>query len=153
MSEPGVFVLGNELRGDDGVGPAVARWLAPRMSGSVDVSVVSDPIELIGRWDDIGLAVVADAMRSGRPPGTVRVMDPDDDVAAGSGTLTTHTLGLMAALRLSRALGHAPDRVVVVGIEGRRFGPGADLSSEVAAAVPVAGHRILELVKGGVPCA
>jgi hydrogenase maturation protease len=48
---------------------------------------------------------------------------------------STHHLGLADAVELARALGRLPERLVVVGIEGRSFDAGEGLSPDVEAAV------------------
>ncbi len=136
--------IGSEYRRDDGAGPAVARQAAD-LPGVVDVGPAVDPLDLLGRWDDADLAVVVDAIRSGAPPGTVRVVDLDEAVPAPA--LSTHGLGLADVLRLARTVGRAPRRVVVIGIEGEDFGRGEGLSDEVAAAVPEAVRAVVSLVE------
>jgi hydrogenase maturation protease len=49
---------------------------------------------------------------------------------------STHHFGLADAVELARALGRLPPCTIVYGIEGARFGAGAELSPDVAAAVP-----------------
>ena len=93
--------------------------------------------------------MVVDATRSGTPPGTVRVFDLDADVAGAPGPTapaSTHGIGVVGVLRLARAVGTAPARVLAVGIEGVDFGQGVGLSPAVARAVPVAARRVLELI-------
>lgn len=147
-----VAAVGNEYRADDGAGPLLVRRLAGSLPAGTGVCVVADPLELIGRWDGVRLAVVADAMRSGAPPGTVTVVDLDGVPDAGEGC-TTHTVGLGRALRLARAVDRAPRRAVVVAVEGAVFGDGHGLSPEVAAAVPRAARRVLALVREALECA
>ena len=77
-------------------------------------------------------------------------------MAMGPGTrrsTSTHGIGLAGVLRLARAVGHAPGRVVVVGIEGDDFGRGPGLSPAVDAAVPGAVRRVVELISEVRPCA
>jgi hydrogenase maturation protease len=64
-----------------------------------------------------------------------------------AGLASTHGIGLAGVLRLSRALGQAPQRLVVVGIEGERFDLGQGLSEKVEAAVPEAVQRVVELIR------
>ena len=66
---------------------------------------------------------------------------------------STHGLGIAGALRLARAVGRAPDRVLAVGIEGEDFGNGTGLSDAVARAVEEAAARVLEIVGTALPCA
>ncbi len=150
--------LGSEYRRDDGAGPLVAARAVGEAGGACDIGPLADPLDLLGVWDDADLAVVVDAMRSGAAPGALRVLD----LAGGSGadvpdhrasTTSTHGIGLTGVLRLSRAVGHAPRRVVVVGIEGEDFGRGQGLSPAVEAAVPGAVHRVVALIMEVGACA
>jgi hydrogenase maturation protease len=143
--------LGSEYRGDDGVGLAIAAKVAELAGDVVDVGPIADPLDLLGRWDGVELAVVADAVRSGAEPGTIWVIDLDDDAetpagGARTGATSSHGIGLAGALRLSRAVGQAPARVVAVGIEGADFTQGSGLSPAVARAVDVAARRAVDRI-------
>ena len=147
-----VVGMGSEYRRDDGAGPAVADLVARGAGGVTNLGPIADPLDLLGLWDDADLAIVIDAVRTGAEPGTVRLIelstgpsaDPDDRTpSAGS---STHGIGLAGVLRLARAIGRAPRRVVVVGIEGGDFGQGEGLTPEVARAVPHAARHVTQLV-------
>jgi hypothetical protein len=45
---------------------------------------------------------------------------------------STHAFGLQAAIDLSRAIGALPHRLTIIGIVGKNFATGHDVSSEVA---------------------
>lgn len=159
--------IGNELRGDDGVGPAVVRRFLEGMHGACGSSSpcrvvsLSAPLGLLGEWDGAILAVVVDATRSGLAPGTVSVLEvtPERDGAAvGSAPQSsTHGLGVVEALRLSRATGRAPSLTIVVGIEGEDFGLGSGLSPSVEAVLDDATACVADVVgaatRGRVPVA
>ncbi len=141
-AEPLVVGLGSPDRGDDGVGPRVAGQIAGLGLAGVRVAVHEDPTDLIHLWESADLAVVIDAVMSGRAPGEICL----SEVGRGQGPLPesswaktgrggTHAFGLGAAVELSRVLGHLPARVVLVGIEADSFDHGAPLSSAVEAAV------------------
>ena len=89
-------------------------------------------------------------MRSGAEPGTVRLIDLDDAPgdAAGAGPTSTHGISLAGTLRLARAVGNPPRRVVVVGVEGEDFSQGLGLSPAVERAVPGAARTVAELIGG-----
>ena len=119
---------------------------------------MSDPLDLLGRWNNAELAVVVDATRSGLPPGSIRVIDVDvslDDMVRLShddptpSVTSTHGVGLEGVLRLARAIHQGPRRLVVVGVEGACFGFGVGLSPSVSRAVPEAVRRVLDLVENG----
>jgi len=148
--------LGHEYRRDDGVGPLVAARAAGLTEAAHDVGPLADPLDLLGRWDGASLAIVVDAVRSGAPPGTIRLVELEPGATAVGGnspTTSTHGIGLAGVFRLARAVGQAPARVVVVGIEGEDFGRGPGLSPAVEAAVPGAVRRVADLIKGAGSCA
>lgn len=143
--------LGNEHRGDDGVGPLVAARAVEGTGVGRDIGPLVDPFDLLGAWDDADLAIVIDAVRSGSAPGTLFIVDLSDGTDADpppgrSRTTSSHGIGLASVFRLARTVGHAPSRVVVVGIEGERFGWGIGLSPAVAEAVPEVVRRVTELM-------
>lgn len=145
--------IGSEYRQDDGAGVAVARAVAMSAAGVVDVGPLGEPLDLLGRWDGADLAVIVDATRSGAAPGTIQLLDLDLDGSAGTegrggdaGPSSTHGIGIAEVLRLARAVGQAPHHVVVVGIEGERFGLGIGLCPAVERSVTEAAAYVLELV-------
>ena len=81
--------------------------------------------------------MLVDAVRSGAAPGTSTASTvADRPLPAGLRSSTsTHAVGIGEAIELARALGRLPRRLVVYGVEGRRFDAGAALSPDVAAAV------------------
>ena len=145
-SDSGVVIagFGSVHRLDEGVGPVVAAR-AERESRMRDVGPLNDPLDLLGHWNGAELVIVIDAVRSGVAPGTVRVVEIDVDTSVE--TTSTHGIGLEGVLRLARAVGQAPKRLVVVGIEGERFGVGEGLSPAVEAAVPAAVRAVIDLAK------
>ena len=91
-------------------------------------------------------------MHSGAEPGTVRLIEvgaaPKGESGGDpAGTTSTHGIGLAGVLRLARAVGSAPKRVVVVGIEGDDFGQGTGLSPAVDRALPHAARHVMELIE------
>jgi hydrogenase maturation protease len=135
--------LGNRYRGDDAVGPLVAALLAGTR-GVRDIGPLAEPLELLGRFDGADLAIVIDAVRSGAPLGSVRVLDVDvsnsDDHARPEPAVTsTHGIGLVGVLRLARA--------VVVAVEGEMFELGSEMNAAVTAAVPVALSAVVSLIE------
>ncbi|MGD0742698.1 MAG: hydrogenase maturation protease [Acidimicrobiales bacterium] len=135
--------IGNDFRHDDGAGPAVARLVAAS-TRAVDIGPIGEPLDLLGRWEAASLAVLVDATRSGAPAGTVRLVDLAGSERAPSPS--THAIGLDRVVRLAQVLERAPDRVVVVGIEGEDFSDGTGLSPAVEDAIPRAARAIADLI-------
>lgn len=155
-----VVGLGSPDRGDDAVGPLVARAVAAAGVPGVEVVEQEDPTALVELCCGRDLLVVVDAVRSGAEPGSVMVLE----VGAGSGPLSeaawrctgrggTHAFGLGPAVELARALGRLPERVVVVGVEAESFEHGEPLSPAVAEAVQAAAETVRRAVEGAVMAA
>lgn len=136
--------LGNRLRGDDGVGPEVARRVAAA-GADVDVLVCDgDPAALLEAWQERKRVVVIDAL-AGRPPGEVVRLDVGEgDALVPEAAATSHALGLAEMVELGRRLKRMPCSLVVYGVAGSTFATGAALSPAVAAAVPEVSRRVLE---------
>lgn len=135
---PALFLgLGNPLRRDDGAGPAVAARVAGHMPEEVEVrTLAGEAIELLDAWTGRERVIVVDAVCSGAPPGTVHRLDATDaPLPAVWASLSSHGLGLAAAIELSRALGRLPGRLLIYGIEGEDFLPGDGLTPAVESAV------------------
>ncbi|MEU6430809.1 hydrogenase maturation protease [Microbispora sp. NPDC046973] len=134
MGDSVVIGLGSDLRGDDAAGLEVARLLRGTLPPSVAVVENSgDPAALVEAWSGAALAIVVDAVSSGAPPGTVHM--PLHLPARSLPRAGSHALGLADAVALGRALGRLPGELVVAGIEGGDFTPGAPMTPQVLAAV------------------
>ena len=126
--------LGSRYRGDDGVGPEAADRL--RAAGAEVLDCADEPTRLLDLWGDLDTLVVVDAVATGASPGTLHHVDAGDGPLPRDLRLaSTHAMGVAEALELGRALGRAPRRVVVIGVEGARFGMGDEMTPEVARAL------------------
>jgi hydrogenase maturation protease len=129
-----VIGIGNELRGDDGAGVAVARRLRAAAPDEIEIAVhQGEAAGLIDVWRGRTTAVVVDAMRSGAPPGTIRRLDASREPLPGwvRGSSSTHALGLREAIELARTLERLPSRLIVYAIEGSSFQTGSPLTDRV----------------------
>lgn len=140
-----VVGVGNPFRGDDGAGRAVARRLADRHAVGIEVVETEGGVaDVLEAFENAQTLVVVDAVVSGSKAGTLHRFD----AAAGrlpSETFrgSTHGLGVGEAVEIARALGRLPRSLVVYGIEGEDFTPGARLSHAVEIAVEKAVETIL----------
>ncbi len=138
--------LGSRYRGDDAVGPLVADRL--RAAGAAVLECDDEPTRLLDAWAGLDLVVIVDAVSSGAPVGTVHRVD------AGEGPLprdlrlaSTHAFSVSDALELGRALGRAPRRVLVIGVEGGAFGMGDPVTPAVEAALGAVTASVLAELK------
>ena len=126
--------LGSRYRGDDAVGPLVADRL--RAADAPVLECVEEPTRLLDAWAGLELVVIVDAVSSGAAAGTVHRIDLGDEPLPRDLRLaSTHAFSVPDALELGRELGRAPQRVIVVGVEGASFRMGDPLTPEVDAAL------------------
>jgi hydrogenase maturation protease len=144
---PGLLVaaIGNPDRGDDGVGPAVARALKLRAPAGVRVRECGgDVLELIDEWAGFPAAILIDASDPAGDPGRIRRLDlVSSMLPADFAQNSTHAFGLAETVELARALGQLPRRLVVYLVEGEKFEIGMSLSPRVAQAVDRVAQAIL----------
>jgi hydrogenase maturation protease len=129
--------------GDDRAGWAVVELLRGALPHDTRADTTNDPLQVLDAPPGCETLIVIDACRGAGRPGTVhRFVWPDPRVSATHG-VSSHGVGLAAALELGAALEQRVPRVVVFAVEGRADDPGGGLSAEVEAALPELVARVL----------
>jgi hydrogenase maturation protease len=146
-----VYGIGNTMRGDDAVGLVVARRLKEMLPEHVEVREHGDDcLALLDLWERLEEAVVVDAMLGGKPAGTIFVWDASDrPLPSEGGFPSTHAFGLAEAIQLGRVLRRLPKRLMVYGIQGRSFAPGAGLTPAVERAADRLARLLLRSFSSG----
>ncbi|NNE46493.1 MAG: hydrogenase maturation protease [Rhodothermales bacterium] len=143
-----VIGIGNEYRGDDSAGIAVARRLAGLPDSITVIELPGEGTEIIDAMAPFDRVILADASRSGGVPGTVREFDVSRvSLPVRFFNYSTHAFGLAEALEVARALGTLPPEVTVFAIEGQRFDAGDELSLPVVKGVQEVATRIIETLR------
>ena len=136
-----IIGCGNRQRGDDAAGILAAERL--RELGIEADTHIGDAADLIEAWETVDDVIVVDAVLTGAPVGTVQAWDGRQLPDSVSTTVSTHGFGVAEAIELARVLNRLPMRLRVYGVEGRRFEPGAEISSEVQRTVEEVAQRII----------
>ncbi len=136
--------IGNPYRGDDAVGPEVARRLLAAPISSIGGVISADIGNLIERWQGYELVILVDATQSGEPSGTIVCFDARRQRIPHvfSRSVSSHGFGISEAMELAEALDALPERLLVYGVEGESFETGTRMSRAVAVAIPVVVERI-----------
>src|ERR671910_98812 len=117
--------IGNIFLGDDGFGCEVVRRLAERELPE-GVEVVDFGIRGLdlayALQDDYEVVVFVDAVPRGEESGTVYLIEPEIE-EDGEVSLDTHGMDPVKVIRLARALGARPARILVVGCEPQVIPP------------------------------
>ena len=153
-----VLGIGNEIRGDDGVGIHVARRVAEllpaELAARVDVDeACTGGFDLVDYLRGYDRAVVADAIKTeGGEPGTVyrfaaEALEPTAHLGHSHGVNLASALAILRELKLG-----APREVRVVAVEAEwLYEFREELSPRVAAAVEEAAAAVLGILKDSAP--
>lgn len=148
-----VIGLGNPILGDDGVGWKVAEELESLIDRQVSIEIDTAALgglSLMERLIGYEHVIIIDSMETGQSPvGSVSVFPLESlpDPMAGH-SASVHDATLLTALRTAEQLGVAiPKRVDIVAIEATNvYDFSEELSPPVAAAIPLAVQKVLELL-------
>ncbi|MCS6870317.1 MAG: hydrogenase maturation protease [Anaerolineae bacterium] len=140
-----VIGIGNTLRGDDGIGVAVAQHIAAQHS-TPDLQVVTcqqlTP-ELIALISQAKQVIFVDASVT-QPSGSVQAQPLDLD---GARLLSVHHTAPSALLMAAKVLYNAQPPSTLVTIGGQDFGFTEQFSEPVAQALPRAAQLIMSLLE------
>ncbi|MGO8949688.1 MAG: hydrogenase maturation protease [Ktedonobacterales bacterium] len=132
-----VIGIGNEWRGDDGVGLVVAKAVRELHLPGVATSLhTGEGTSLLEAWQRSQRVILVDAAYSGATAGAIhRIEAHRDPLPYPLSPYSSHSFSLQQAIELSRILGSLPETLIVLAIEGQDFTAGAGLSTRVRAAV------------------
>lgn len=144
MTKGLILGIGNPDRGDDGIGPLVARRLIGRVPAGIAVRErTGDALALIEDWAGHAMVVLVDAAAPVTSPGCIHRLDLLQDTLATEVVFaSTHGFGVAEAVGLARTLGLLPAHLIAYAIEGASFAPGAAMTPEVSAAADIVVARI-----------
>lgn len=144
-----VIGVGNPFRSDDAAGLCVARLIKQEAGHAAAVMEHSgEGASLIETWKDASAVILIDAVSSGAAPGTVHCLDPlIRPLPREMFRYSTHAFSIPEAVELGRALQQLPRHLLVIGIEGRNFEAGTELSPEVAAGLGKAVALVLQEIR------
>src|SRR5574341_563487 len=114
-----VIGVGNDYRGDDGVGRMVARELRQRSPRTIAIlETTGEGAALLESWKGADTVILIDAVASGAYPGTIQRLDARaQPLPAGLLHTSTHAFGVAQAIELARALDQLPPRVLSIDQE------------------------------------
>jgi len=137
-----ILGVGNTLRGDDGIGPALIRDLRGKIGcGLLDCG--ETPENYLQKIIDFGPStiIVVDAADWGGPPGEIRQIRLEE---ISNPSLSSHTASLGLSLDYLRA--HLKARIVIVGIQSRTRAFLDPISPEAKQALEILEDRLVRLL-------
>jgi len=132
-----VIALGNTLRGDDGIGPAVIDTL--RELSAPDLRLIDlggDALDLLDHLQGSEPILLVDCAKMGLQPGEIRRLNVErDQLNRLDQIISLHGLSFPEIYRLAVGLGPVPP-CRLIGVEPASIEFGRDLSPEVKASIP-----------------
>ncbi len=141
-----IIGIGNELRGDDGLGIIAVNELKERFPDLAEYCIEKDdPTRLIDRWDGKDLIII-DAIQNERlATGTLYLVRSLDELLVQEEKLySSHGIGLKQALELGKCLQKLPTSCFFIGASGKDWKLGASLSTKVNRLLPIVTSTVLE---------
>lgn len=142
-----IIGIGNPLRGDDGLGWAVAEQLSQDCGTGRDIHTVYQLTPELAQWmAAVNLVVMIDASYEGEP-GELRIRPlslPAQPAAVGTHYTTPEDLAALTAA----VYGQYPP-VVVITMTGANFGLGEQFSSIVAHGIPLVSAAVRQVCAHG----
>lgn len=125
-----ILGVGNTLKADDGVGPAVCEGLKPILPGQV-IDGGTAPENYLQKILDFGpkLMLIIDAMDFGGKAGAIRLFEPDE---LGGAFSSTHALNPRTFMDI--IAGQCGAEIVYIGIQPGDLMMGGGMTSAMAAA-------------------
>lgn len=149
--------VGNEMRGDDGIGVAIVRMVRRLAAGREFpsgpprfVEIPEGGAALLDAWRGASDVILFDAVWSGAPAGTIhRLGASTREITSVYFHGSTHSFGVADAIELARALRVLPKALTLYGVEGERFEHAAPISPRVRRAGRDVAERVLRELCGG----
>ncbi|MGY3856355.1 HyaD/HybD family hydrogenase maturation endopeptidase [Aeromonas intestinalis] len=144
-----ILGVGNLLLSDEAVGVRIVEALGREYRFGPGVELLDggtagmELLEAMACRDHI---IVADAVLSANPPGTVITLRDEEIPALFGRKISPHQLGLADVLSALQLTGESPRRLTLIGIEPESLEPRIGLTPVVAAAMREAKERILTLL-------
>jgi hydrogenase maturation protease len=134
-----ILGIGNTILSDEGVGVRAAEALLAAYDFPEGVEVIdggTSGMELLDPLSATDLLIVLDAIKAGRPPGTLVKLVGAEVPVFFRAKLSPHQVSICDVLAGLEFAGDAPGDLVLIGVEPDNLELGLDLTPAVAARVP-----------------
>ena len=145
-----VLGIGNLLLSDEGVGCRCVeelerRYVLPPAVQCVDGGTAG--FELLPLIEDAQTLIIIDALKAGRQPGTVILVE-DEAVPRLMLTRTSpHQIGICEVLATAQLTDKVPQRLLLFGIEPKNLEVAVGLSPEVSEGLEKALHAVVDTLR------
>ena len=132
-----IIGIGNPMMADDGIGPRLISELQGSIAGVDLIDMGTGGMQLVHVLAGYDSVIIIDSADMGLSPGESRVFSPDDVVSfKETRAYSLHDWDLMRSIEISRQLGEAPQRILILAIQPDSLEMQEGLSSEVDKGIP-----------------
>jgi len=143
-----IIGIGNDLRGDDSFGIRMVRFLQMKHPDLAEYVILKqDLTNLIDIWNQRNVIIIDAAFSKKMQPGRVHLSwSVEELIADQERHYSSHGLGLMEALKISKVVNKLPSSLLFVGVEGEHWEFGSSLSENVEDSIPFVEWRVVNYV-------
>lgn len=129
-----VLGLGNILLKDEGVGVHIIEIFQERYDFPDDLDIYDggtsgiDMIDFIANRDHL---IIADAVKTGDPAGSIVILKDDDVAAFFKQKISPHQLGVSDLLALLEVSNERPKEMTIIGVVPMDMGTGLEMSEPI----------------------
>lgn len=136
--KPVILGLGNLLLRDEGLGiHIVQRLMREDIAEYTElVDGGTDALSLLGIVEAADRLLIIDAINTGSPPGTIRLIQSQEIPLILTSSMSPHQIGFSEVLTLAKLRGRLPAHSLLVGIEPQSLDWGTELTPLLAQRVP-----------------
>jgi hydrogenase maturation protease len=134
-----ILGIGNTILSDEGAGVRAAEALQAAYDLPDNVEVIdggTSGMELLGPLSGTGFLVILDAVKAGKPPGTVVKLVGSEVPVFFRAKLSPHQISICDVLAGLEFSGDPPGELVLIGVEPLSLALGLELTPVVAARIP-----------------
>jgi hydrogenase maturation protease len=146
--------LGNLLMNDDSLGVRVVQQLIGEYCFPAELTLLDGGtlgLDLLPHLEGVDRLLIVDAVDAASPPGTLVRLAGEEIPYALATKVSPHQMGLKDLLTVADLQGHAPQEMVLWGIQPASIEMDLRLSPEVAASMALLQEEVLaELAKWGI---
>ncbi|BDH79411.1 MAG TPA: hydrogenase maturation peptidase HycI [Methanothermobacter sp.] len=133
-----ILTVGNELRGDDGLGPAIAKKLSKNGNFTViDGGTVPENFTGKIKKENPTHIIIIDAVEMGAKPGTIKIIEKDK---IANYNISTHAMPLSFLIDYLQA--HKSYRIILIGIQPKRL----DFSTRISEPVRESMGKLISIL-------
>lgn len=138
-----IIGIGNPVMGDDSIGPRLVAELEGSVPGVDLIDMGTGGMQLVHILAEYRAVILIDSADMGLPPGDSRLFSPEDVVSLKeTRAYSLHDWDVLRSIEISRELGEAPERILILAVQPATLEMVEKLSPEVETGIP---HYVEEL--------